>query len=947
VKKLILIITLIICQSFGVHHYCRFDGSSATGLDTSAALALGTSNINSHTFAADDTCDFLSRGGNFTSQISLPKTGTAGHPVVFQNYPGQTPVITGSKIYIGWDTYGAGTGSTWKVAAADSVMYAFNNNVAAAKGVSATALYDGEWFWESNFLYFRWDAGNPDTQNRLIEGSSGSTTPLFMSGAKYVNISGIIIRHGTSYNSRIRYCKGLNISNCTFQGGGYNEFQSDTNLVIKDCQFLDGLGNSDIMQFTGYPINDTMIYCLVKNSVAVGILTTGIGNIVIKNCTVSDIYARGIYANATGAAVAVSNTILNNCNYGGSGGPLTKSVGATLTYDHNRLTVGASNLNGLGGAVVQEGGCTDGGENIVGDVKFKKTRYQGYYFWGKDDYIQGLDPFISLADTSAKYGFKTHLWLSSTKKVIANDWTTLRNYSASGHTIGVHSTDHVDWNDLKNLRITYTGAAAKCTVYVDHSEMSIRASPLSVPTDSFYLDISNASYNSISKITTYIEALPNFGCTNLQILNADIDSKMLATQKHDCIVSPCTTIVDTSIFYTYEIDTCKKDIETNANLACSTMAWSVACSTQVGFLHAKQTGFTTVRNDMSGDSKYMSNVNVLSTYGSIWCLDTAASKIDTQTVAFLDAITGNGWNYCMFYHMLTDNEKRYWGRMIHNCVGYSGRVVLANQIAGGKFIRANGSTIDSITWHVHQSDSSDYRLQPSSICATSADTTALSGIPNLRDLEGNRITDAMGKVLYPLSMGAYNEMSVVVDSIRGHTTDSIYQLDTGNIYGRGYGDSKDSVKIILGSDTTTPLICTNILMSFIVPITANIGWINIIVSDGSFSDTIVFWCKGSRGYTVTYSGNTSTGGTVPVDAGTYIAGATVTVLGNTGNLAKTGFTFGGWNTAADGSGTSYAPAATFTMGSANVTLYAKWSTSSAHRRRTNGRVLSTLVLGVR
>ena len=34
-------------------------------------------------------------------------------------------------------------------------------------------------------------------------------------------------------------------------------------------------------------------------------------------------------------------------------------------------------------------------------------------------------------------------------------------------------------------------------------------------------------------------------------------------------------------------------------------------------------------------------------------------------------------------------------------------------------------------------------------------------------------------------------------------------------------------------------------------------------------------------------------------------GATVTVLGNTGSLVKTGYTFTGWNTAANGSGTSY------------------------------------------
>lgn len=77
-------------------------------------------------------------------------------------------------------------------------------------------------------------------------------------------------------------------------------------------------------------------------------------------------------------------------------------------------------------------------------------------------------------------------------------------------------------------------------------------------------------------------------------------------------------------------------------------------------------------------------------------------------------------------------------------------------------------------------------------------------------------------------------------------------------------------------------------------------------------------------FTVVYGGNANTGGTVPVDGlSPYESGVEVTVLGNTGGLRKTGSTFGGWNTAADGAGTSYSPAATFTI-SADTVLYAQW-----------------------
>jgi len=82
--------------------------------------------------------------------------------------------------------------------------------------------------------------------------------------------------------------------------------------------------------------------------------------------------------------------------------------------------------------------------------------------------------------------------------------------------------------------------------------------------------------------------------------------------------------------------------------------------------------------------------------------------------------------------------------------------------------------------------------------------------------------------------------------------------------------------------------------------------------------------EGNPTYTVTYDGNGNTGGSVPVDSNSFQEGQTVTVLGNTGNLTKTSYTFGGWNTAADGSGTDYAGGTTFSMGAADITLYAKW-----------------------
>ena len=69
-------------------------------------------------------------------------------------------------------------------------------------------------------------------------------------------------------------------------------------------------------------------------------------------------------------------------------------------------------------------------------------------------------------------------------------------------------------------------------------------------------------------------------------------------------------------------------------------------------------------------------------------------------------------------------------------------------------------------------------------------------------------------------------------------------------------------------------------------------------------------------------GNGNTGGSSPA-AATYASGANVTVS-DAGTLVKTGYTFNGWNTAPDGSGTDYTPTATITL-TAPTILYAQWT----------------------
>ena len=78
-------------------------------------------------------------------------------------------------------------------------------------------------------------------------------------------------------------------------------------------------------------------------------------------------------------------------------------------------------------------------------------------------------------------------------------------------------------------------------------------------------------------------------------------------------------------------------------------------------------------------------------------------------------------------------------------------------------------------------------------------------------------------------------------------------------------------------------------------------------------------------YRVLYNGNGNTGGTAPVDPNNpYFEDDEVTVL-PVGTLVRAGHAFTGWNTAANGSGTTYQAGNTFDMPANDVTLFAQWT----------------------
>jgi uncharacterized repeat protein (TIGR02543 family) len=90
--------------------------------------------------------------------------------------------------------------------------------------------------------------------------------------------------------------------------------------------------------------------------------------------------------------------------------------------------------------------------------------------------------------------------------------------------------------------------------------------------------------------------------------------------------------------------------------------------------------------------------------------------------------------------------------------------------------------------------------------------------------------------------------------------------------------------------------------------------------------------SGALAYGITYNGNGNTAGTVPA-AQAVSAFSSATTATNSGSLVKEGFTFAGWNTVANATGTSYAANASITP-AGEVTLYAQWNSTITYN--TNG-----------
>ena len=265
---------------------------------------------------------------------------------------------------------------------------------------------------------------------------------------------------------------------------------------------------------------------------------------------------------------------------------------------------------------------------------------------------------------------------------------------------------------------------------------------------------------------------------------------------------------------------------------------------------------------------------------------------------------------------------------ISNCYVWSGGtgegLVAVSLTTSSINLATSGTYIAAFVGETKWTDASANAMLTSGTTPTNINTNNPGSVWTSRGTNVPYVLSAYNAALYdPNSASAFNRYTSapsVFGSTSGYTYTLLYTSQAG---------STATTRVFV-SKGTAPYYYSYNLNTFAFTNTASSSPLNSSVNS---SNGILSF--GVDTYTMAYNGNTNTSGTAPVDnSSPYDGGSSVSVLGNTGSLAKTGYPFIGWNTLANGTGTAYSEGNTFSI-VANTTLYAQWTYSVTYNGNTN------------
>jgi len=247
----------------------------------------------------------------------------------------------------------------------------------------------------------------------------------------------------------------------------------------------------------------------------------------------------------------------------------------------------------------------------------------------------------------------------------------------------------------------------------------------------------------------------------------------------------------------------------------------------------------------------------------------------------------------------------------------AGSEVIIAAVGDSDYAAGIGTTSDDFISAVSQAKSADDSKITNPAATVDVFTIEAGGTANTIALNGTN------GYLYAKSSGSNNMGIQTTNDVNGYWTPTIVDAETGEMSLVATGSSNRNY-MHYNYNGGSPRFSCYASTSTVTTLQA------LYKLEGSGSGPSLITT-----YTVTYDGNGNTGGSAPA---AFVTSGSFTVA-NAGTLEKTGYIFNGWNTEADGSGTSYAAGAN-TVVAADLTLYAQWSVSGVTYTKVTGTLTS-------
>lgn len=168
--------------------------------------------------------DFIygKRGEIWREQLTVPSSGTSGHPITFGAYgTGDDPIISGAEIITGWTS---ANGSYQATVTTEPKLVVYNGTILTSNNGAGSGVGLNEWDWNANTLFV--NVGE-DPDIGILEAGQRNRTITF--SGNYVTINGLDLRYANERLVSLWNTSYIIVTNCTLIGAYGHAIYSASN----------------------------------------------------------------------------------------------------------------------------------------------------------------------------------------------------------------------------------------------------------------------------------------------------------------------------------------------------------------------------------------------------------------------------------------------------------------------------------------------------------------------------------------------------------------------------------------------------------------------------------------------------------------------------------------------------------------------------------------------